>query len=391
MTTPGHPPEGRSPFRLREVPARRSPAPDVVVLGGGIIGLAAAWELAREGAQVEVVERHEHGGEASVAAAGILGPLSEVPTGGPLFEACRDSRDRWAFFRQELEQESDLPLDYDTSGALMVACAEGESDILRRLAEAAHELGEEAEEVPGHEARRRVPALTTEIRRCLHLPGEHRVDNIKAVAALDLAAARRGVRLSRGQRVESVTIREHGVHLAGPGWSRDAAVLVVAAGAWSGQIPGLPPFAVRPVRGQMLLLGGVDWEWSGIVRGPKWYTVRRGAAGLLVGATVEDVGFENHSTVQGLHDLLGFTRTLLPGLGEHRVETFWTGLRPVTPDGAPLLGRLSSAPVIVACGHGRNGILLAPWTARLVAAMVLDGDTPPEAEPFAPDRFIANR
>ena len=152
-------------------------------------------------------------------------------------------------------------------------------------------------------------------------------------------------------------------------------------------LPILPALPVRPVRGQMLLLGGIRWDWDGILRGPDRYTVRRGVTGLLVGATSEEAGFECHTTLEGLAGLFTFARRLLPGLGEARVEATWAGLRPGTPDDHPLIGYLGDLPVIAATGHYRNGILLAPWTARAVAGLVLDGEAPPEARPFTPQRF----
>ena len=138
----------------------------------------------------------------------------------------------------------------------------------------------------------------------------------------------------------------HGQH-----WRKEARLLVLAAGAWSGLIPGLPPLPLRPVRGQMLLLGGVEWPWSGSVRAGHFYAVRRGATGLLVGATVEEAGFDKHNTVEGVENLLAFARRLLPGIGNARLETVWAGLRPGTPDGLPILGPLPGWPVLAATGH----------------------------------------
>lgn len=369
---------------------RRGPGgrPDVLILGAGIIGLACAWELARWQVRVTVVDRRRAGSGASTAAAGMLAPLTEVREPGPLLEACRTSRDRWASWYRELEEESGLSLDYDDSGALAVAPT-GAGEGLAGLAAAAEAAGDPAQEVDEAWLRRQVPDLAPGLGRALLLPGEHRVDNVKAVAALALAAEARGARIESERTVERVDLTGGGVRVEGPGWRRDAGLLVLAAGAWSGDVPGLPPLPVRPVRGQMLLLGGVRWPWKGIVRGGGVYAVRRGETGLLIGATSEEVGFDASVTAGGIGELLARTREVLPGLDPCPLEATWAGLRPGTADGLPLVGPVGELPVIAATGHYRNGILLAPWTARQVAATVLEGELPAEARAFSPLRLEA--
>jgi len=162
---------------------------------------------------------------------------------------------------------------------------------------------------------------------------------------------------------------------------------VLAAGAWSGRIPGLPPLPVRPVRGQIVLLGGIEWPWSGSLRRGHSYAVRRGATGLLVGSTLEESGFDKHNTVAGVEELLAFARELLPGTAKARLETTWAGLRPGTPDDLPILGRLPGWPALAATGHYRNGILLAPWTAREVARLATGKGE--EIAAFSPARFLS--
>jgi glycine oxidase len=361
--------------------------PDVLVLGGGIIGLACARELATAGFQVEICERLRAGAEASTAAAGMLTPLAESPVAGPFFDACRAARDLWAPWVPALAEESGLGVEYDTSGALLVALAATEAAWLERIDRTARALGEAVEEIEPAVLYRRVPDLAPGVRRALHLPGEHRVDNVQACAALAVAARRRGVELRYASAVERVERRGDGVRVHGNGWRRDAGLLVLAAGAWSGLVPGLPELPVRPVRGQMLLLGGVDWPWQGIVRGEHAYTVRRGATGLLVGATSEEAGFVQHATVAGIEGLLAFARRLFPGLDGAHLEATWAGLRPGTPDDLPIVGWLPGWPVLAATGHYRNGILLAPWTARRVAELAQAGPGSGEGDPFSPARF----
>ena len=376
--------------------------PDVVIVGGGIIGLAAARELAAQGATVEVIERGRPGREASAAAAGMLAPLAEVPEAGPMFDACREARDQWAAWVGELEAETGMPIGYDASGALAVARSAEEDAALATLTAAASELGEPTAEMPLAEARRWVPDLAADVERVLHLPGDHRVNNVDACDALLEAVTRRGGVVHAGTTVERVDAPDDGpVRLTvrdGDGERQvEAEALLVAAGAWSGSLPGLPALPVVPVRGQMMLIGSVDWPWQGVVRAGERYAVRRAPANairradsLLVGATVEESGFEIANTARGLADLTAFVAGLFPALLERPVRAVWAGLRPGTPDGLPLLGPLPGHPrVFLATGHYRNGILLAPWTARRVAAMMLGGHLPGADDPFSPQRFPA--
>jgi glycine oxidase len=363
---------------------------DVLILGGGIIGLACARELALRGLRVEVVERLPHGAEASLAAAGMLSPLGESSVPGPFLDACRASRDLWGPWVAALEAETGLSVDYDTSGCLLVALDEEDEAGIERAIRAARELDERVDEVEIPALRHWVPDIAPGVRRAVHLPDEHRVDNVQLCAVLAQSLQKLDVTIHYDSEVQHVERREpegtvlvHGNH-----WRKEARLLVLAAGAWSGRIPELPPLPVRPVRGQMLLLGGVEWPWGGSVRQGELYAVRRGATGLLVGATVEEAGFDKHTTVAGIENLLAFARRLLPGIGHIRLETVWAGLRPGTPDDLPILGRLPGWPAVVATGHFRNGILLAPWTARQVARLALT-EREEEIPEFSPLRFFS--
>jgi glycine oxidase len=193
--------------------------------------------------------------------------------------------------------------------------------------------------------------------------------------------------VTHGAEVERIERAGDGVRLVGRDRDWEAGLLVMAAGSWSGHIPGFPTLPVHPVRGQMLMLGGIDWPWNGSLRGPHDYVVRRGATGLLVGATIEEAGFASYNTAGGVERLLRFALHALPGLENARLETTWAGLRPATPDGFPIVGPVPGWPVLAATGHYRNGILLAPWTAREITRMVMAGDFEEEG-PFSPARFL---
>ncbi|MES1242762.1 MAG: glycine oxidase ThiO [Acidobacteriota bacterium] len=364
-------------------------APEILVVGGGIIGLACARELALAGFKVEVLERLSAGGEASLAAAGLLSPMAEAEP-GPLLDACRASRDLWLSWVPALAEETGLSIEHDASGSILIACDDREEVWLDRVAGLARGCGEPVEEIDGSALCRWVPDASPGIRRSLLLPGEHRVDNVQATTILSIAARKAGVTVTHGVEVERIERAGDGVRLVGRDGDREAGLLVMAAGSWSGHIPGIPTLPVRPVRGQMLMLGGVDWPWNGSLRGPHDYVVRRGATGLLVGATVEEAGFASHNTAGGVERLLRFALHALPGLETARLETTWAGLRPATPDGLPIVGPVPGWPVLAATGHYRNGILLAPWTAREIArlARTLAAGDFEDAGSFSPARFL---
>jgi glycine oxidase len=361
---------------------------DVLVLGGGIIGLACARELARAGKRVEILEHLSAGNAASLAAGGMLAPLAEIAEPGPFLDVCRASRDLWPGWVSQLSQETGLSIELDTSGTLLVSLSDRDDEYLDNVARAAEAAGELAEEIGRSAFYDWVPDASPAVRRCLRLPGDYRVDNVQACAVLATAALAAGVTISYGTTVERVERTPHGLRVHTENGVREAELLVLAAGAWSGGIPGLPALPVRPVRGQMMLLQGVDWPWRGCLRAPKGYAVRRGLTGLLIGSTTEEAGFDAHPTAGGIDQLLTFQRHVLPGLVHARLETTWAGLRPGTPDDLPLLGFLTGWPVLVATGHYRNGILLAPWTAREVARLAGGRDASPETASFEPSRFV---
>lgn len=359
--------------------------PDVLVLGAGLVGLATARALARYGLAVEVLESRRAGAGSSSAGAGLLAPISDWDSVAGAIDVLRAARDRWRGWLDEIVAESGAEVEYDGSGGFLVALDEDELGALDAERAIAATAGEEAHEVAIDAVRDAVPDLASSALAALHLPGEHKVDNVAATAALATACRRAGVVLSEEFAVETVETGAGDVRVSGPAGERSAASLVVAAGAWSGVISGLPPLAVRPVRGQMLRLEGVPWPWRGSVRGVHDYVVRRGPSSLLVGATVEEAGFEDRPTAAGLAGLLEFVGRLFPALAGAAVSSIWAGLRPGSPDGLPLVGPLDGERVVAACGHYRNGILLAPWTGDAIAAWIVERR--PIDSRFSPQRF----
>lgn len=371
--------------------ASSSSLPDLAIVGGGLIGLAAARALAREGLRPLVLEAGEAAREASWAAAGMLSPLAETPQPGPLFAALRRGRDRWRSYAPELAAEAEAELDYDTSGALALPDAPGH---LEALAAAAAALGEPSELLDRAAAVALLPELAPGLDAALLLRGEHRVDNRAVNAALLKTLERAGVAVRTGFPVTAVETVAGGVILRGPGGEElHAGAAVIAAGAWSGGIAGLPPLPILPVHGQMLAIAEVDWPFAGCVRGGHFYAVPRAGRRLLVGATAEEIGFAPAPTPGGLARLAGWLAATFPGLEKKNLVELWSGLRPATPDRLPLLGELAPR-VWVATAHFRNGILLAPWTADRLAEL-LTGREPAAADRealalFAPQRLAAS-
>ncbi len=345
--------------------------PDVVVVGGGMMGLACARGLAARGLAVTVLERDRLARASSWAAAGMLAPLAEVPEAGPMFDACRASRDAWGRFAPTLEDETGIALDYDRSGALILG---GGGRDLAQIEALAEQLGEHAERLSRADVHALIPDLSPQIDEVLLLAGEHRVSNRAVCRALAQSASRMGVELREEWAVEQVRARPGGWRVLGPSGAVDAPRLLICAGAWSGGVAGLPRLPVRPVRGQMLRLDAVAWPWLGSVRGDL-YAVRRADGGLLVGATMEEVGFDDRTTVAGERQLLEACGSMFPGLENHTVVERWSGLRPGTDDDRPIVGPIEEG-VWAATGHFRNGILLAPWTVEVVVAGMVDGVAP---------------
>ena len=365
---------------------------DVAVIGGGVIGLAIAWRAAQRGMSVCVLERGELGAGASRAAAGMLAPVTEADAGElALLELGLRSARAWPAFADELTAAAGTGPALRRSGALVVARDRDEAEALERELALRRELGLKVERLLPSVARRLEPALAPTVRLALDVPGDHSADPRALVLALAEAARRAGVTLRTGaaaERLEHSGGRASGVRLAGGELVRAASV-VVAAGAWSGAVEGLPRIPLRPVKGQIMRLR--DPAGAGLlertVRFEGGYLVPRGDGRYVLGATMEERGFDTTVTAGGLYELLRDAGELVPGVHELVVEETSAGLRPATPDNAPLLGRAEElAGLHWATGHHRNGILLAPVSAQIVVEGLLDdGAQAPAA--FSAARF----
>ncbi|MTD45293.1 glycine oxidase ThiO [Conexibacter sp. W3-3-2] len=373
-----------------------SPLPDVAVLGAGVAGLAVAWRAARHGARVVVLERGAAGAAASHVAAGMLAPVAEADAGErALLALGLDSARRWPAFARELQDATGVDVGYRETGTLVVARDRDAAEANVREAAIRAELGAPVASLLPSQARRLEPALAPTIRGALHAPDDHVVDPRAVVAAL-LAALRAHPAVELREHAGDLVLRTHGAAVTGVGEVR-AGATVLAAGAWSA-VAAAPlrdhgvRVPVRPVKGQLLRLhparAGEPPLLQRVVRFDSGYLVPREDGTVILGATMEEQGFDTQVTALGLHELLRDLHEVVPGGLELAVAETVAGLRPGTPDNTPLLGAHPHAPGLhLATGHHRGGVLLAPVTADVVAAG-LRGATDPAAGPaVAPERF----
>lgn len=323
----------------------------------------------------------------------MLAPVTEAHYGEEaLLRLNLASVDLYPAFVRDLENETGRDVGYRACGTVMVARDQDDNAALSELFSFQHRLGLEVRRLRSRELRETEPALSPSVRGGIEVRGDHQVDNRALLEALISACCSRGVDLVSAS-VTEVLQTEGGVDgvLVAGGTRIPADAVVVAAGAGSGSIPGVPPLPVRPVKGQLLHLRSTD----GIpllrhnVRGLDVYMVARPDGRLVVGATVEERGFDPAPTAGAVHDLLRFAYELVPGITELELVEISVGHRPGTPDNAPLLGMTSVPGVIVATGHYRNGVLLLPVTADAIARLVLSGEVPETIAPFSIARFEA--
>ncbi|HYZ71090.1 MAG TPA: glycine oxidase ThiO [Thermoleophilaceae bacterium] len=369
-----------------------------MIVGAGVVGLAAAWRTQRAGLRTVVVERAHAGAGASGVAAGMLAPVTEADFGEDAALALNlAGRERWPAFAAKLSERSGLDTGYRESGALTVAADRDDAEELRRLVELGRALGLDARPVGARECRRLEPGLSPRVRGGIEAPHEAHVNPGATVAALRHAFVAEGGELLEGTAVAGVDVgrggRVDGATLAG-GRRLACETLVVAAGAWSPALVGLPPETlppVRPVKGQILTLRARPEAAplaQRLVRTPRCYAVSRPGGQTVVGATSEERGFDVRVTAEGVFRLLEAAREVLPDVDELELVEARAGLRPVTPDNAPVVGRTPEVEGLVwATGHGRNGVLLAPITADAVAALARGEQVPEPLERFGLERF----
>lgn len=376
-----------------------SAARDVVVIGGGIIGSAVALETARRGQDVMLVERDSPGRRASWAAAGMLSPLGEAPGAGPFLELADASLTEYAGFVQRLREDTGIDVEYRTNGKLHVAFEASEEPALHALGSGPLAERFDARVISAAEARALEPELAPQLTLAVLVGRDHRVNNRLLAQALTVAVTRRGVTLRTGTptaALESAGGHVTGIRLAS-GEKVGARHVVIAAGSWSGELEGLPrSLPVFPVKGQMLAVDGRS-RTNGrgarppierVVHGTGAYLIPREDGRVLIGATVEHVGYRKGPTPRGVAGLIAAAARMVPLLADLPLVETWAGFRPGTPDDMPILGAEPElGGLYYATGHFRNGILLAPLTARVTADLIAGGPPAALIAPFSIARF----
>jgi glycine oxidase len=342
---------------------------DVVIIGAGIIGLSLAISLRKQGLRVLVVERGEPGREASYAAAGMLvGSGTEMPFA--LKPLAQESARMYPEFAHELEDESGLKVDLREQGTILVSRVPDFPDSAEPI------------------SRERLQSLEPEliVASSVAYISERSVDPRALTGAALKAARHRGVDISSGTEVKSLLTsgdRVSGVQTDKTSYS--AGIVVNCAGAWAGCIAGRKS-PVRPVKGQMLaVVGGPPLQH--VVRADEVYFVPRSDGRIVIGSTLEDVGYNKQTDVNTIQRLLHAAHALLPGLAKAKVHDDWAGLRPGTPDELPILGETQTRGYFIASGHYRDGILLAPITAAIMTDLIIGKPTSHDLTPFSPARF----
>lgn len=361
---------------------------DILVIGAGVVGCAVGYELAARGARVRIFDMRDIGQGASRASAGVLCPHIEGHAAALLQLGVR-SLALYDAFVARVASDAHIPVEYQRTGTLEVALTDEDAARLRTVASRHAAAGLEHQYLDGRAARALEPALSAQTAGALLVPSHGYVAVPALNAALAAAAQVRGATLERARPVQRIARGGSRTVVTTSDGDVEADAVVIAAGSWSGAIEGQPAAVpVKPIRGQLLHLEFEAAPVSRVIWGADCYLVPWRDGSLLVGATSEDVGFDERATVAGVHDLLDSACELLPPTWAAQFAGVRVGLRPATPDGLPVIGPSSSQPgLFYATGHFRNGVLLAPLTAQLLADLVLEGRTAPELGVTTPERF----
>jgi glycine oxidase len=370
---------------------------DVVIVGGGIIGGSIAFDLAQRNLRVAVLDRQELMHEASWAAAGMLSPAPDCPAAIPLVPLGRSSLALYPKFIEAVEEASGIRTGFRMGGAVEVIFHGDAERELSTLVALHHGLGLACEPLPLDEARNLEPAVGRDARAAAFLPNECSVEPRALTSAVLAAAASAGAGLCPGVEVTSLALDKKkctGVKTSS-GEIIHAAHVVLAAGCWSSQIPEAAPYApTLPVRGQMAALRHSGTPIRHVLRSERGYLVPRSVESpqtVVVGSTIENRGYEKRVTSGGIERILSAANELVPELEKAEIIETWSGLRPGSPDQLPILGPADFDGLVIATGHYRNGILLAPVTAKLIGEWIAEKRTSFDWEPFSPLRFTRVR
>ncbi|CAN5662579.1 glycine oxidase ThiO [soil metagenome] len=370
---------------------------DVLIIGGGVIGLALARQLRRKGVKrVTILEKNQTCGmEASNAAAGMLALQAETDNADDFFYFCRESHDLYSKFAKELLDETGVDIKLDQSGTLYLAFTENDSAEICRRFEWQKKAGLEVDHLTAADVRKAEPFVSPEVREALFFPKDWQVENRRLLTALQKFAELNQIQIVENAEVKSL-LTENGKVIgtetaAGKLFGRK---VILTTGAWTSLIKfgeNAPVFdQIKPMRGQMLSFQTVKRLFSRVIYSPRGYLVPRFDGRILAGATVEDAGFDKSVTASGIDFLLGNALEIAPGLVDLEISEKWAGLRPFATDGLPVLGDFPKVEnLFVATAHFRNGILLAPLTAEIMADRIVENSDSKYLDVFSPRRFNA--
>ena len=373
---------------------------NIIIIGGGVIGLGIGWQLSKSGAAVTIYDRDKAGHAASWAAAGMLAPYAEVHTEEPeLLQLGIESLSLYPQWVDELETDAEMSIGYRVEGTLIVGLESDDTQQLRHLYDAQQQFGLDVQWLNGRDACDIELALSPRVTSAIHCKTDHQVDNRLMIRALKIAFQKSNGVLYENSSVKKIII-ENGSVIAVQTEEgiKHCDIVILAAGCWSTQIDGIPDDMlppVRPVKGQMLALEMEDGiEIRTVIRTVRAryptsvYLVPRSDGRLIVGATSEEMGFNERLTAGGMLELLRGAWEVVPGIYELPILESWTGLRPGSRDNAPILGKTPIDNLIYATGHYRNGILLTPITAYEITKLILSGETSHTISPFQLSRFL---
>lgn len=371
---------------------------DAVVIGAGVIGCAIAWRLGQAGMRVVAVERGRVGGEASHAAAGMLAPLAEAEREDEFFNLTVAGLAIYADFARELKASSGVDVEYRDEGTLYLALTDEDEEELERRWQWLCETGLNVKRLNAGSALKLEPLLNQALRFALEFPGDHQVDNRRLMTALHGAARNAGVEFrthteARELLIESVAGRRRIIGVRTARGDIHAGAVVIAAGSWSSLLryDESPRFEVEPARGQMAAIDAPAPAARHVIYSRRGYLVPRLSGYLIAGSTTERAGYDKRVTAGGMASVIKNAIEIMPCVAGQAVTETWAGLRPRSPDDLPILGadpRVEG--LIYATGHYRNGILLAPITARAISELIIKGVSSVDLAPFSIARF-ANR
>lgn len=367
---------------------------EILIIGGGVIGLSTARSLKKAGAgKITILERGLVGRESSFAAAGMLAPHAETDKLDDFFDFCHESNNLYPQFAAELFDETGVDIELDRSGTLYLAFSEEDVKEINRRYVWQKGSGLAVEYLTAEEIRRNEPFVSPDVREGLFFPNDWQVENRKLLLALQKYAELNEIRIVEHAEVENLIVREGkmtGAATANETFAADA--IILATGAWTSlvKLAGFDlPFQVKPIRGQILSFQAVKRFFRHVIYSPRGYIVPRVDGRILAGATVEDVGFDKRVTEAGTDFLLERALEIAPSLVNLEINEKWSGLRPLAAHGLPILGALPEAEnLFAATGHYRNGILLAPLTAETLADKLIKNVESRYLQIFSP---VANR